>query len=222
MRNFVIALPLPASFEITLPEKGTAWTLPGCSVTLTPSLQSKVEALEQIFEEHAPLETDERAAIQNHGRLFFIQGTLRTTEDFQSLNRALNSLLEQGALGVYMEHSGTAFSRNHFRELLENAPMEAWLNFVEKENYLYTLGMEAFGLADLRISLERGAEAARELLLAAAELIFTERLPVETGFRLELSEGEEIEFRKAAESLYRKTDFEYNRNGIWNLACPGA
>jgi hypothetical protein len=39
---------------------------------------------------------------------------------------------------------------------------------------------------------------------------------------LELSEGEEIEFRKAAESLYRKTDFEYNRNGIWNLACPGA
>ncbi len=223
MRNFIIALPLPASFEISLPEKGTVWTLPGCSVALTPSLQPRVDALESVFEEHAPLENEERTAIQNHDRLFFIQGTLRIPEDFQSLNRALNSLLEKGALGVYMEHSGTAFSRNHFRELLENAPMEAWLNFVEKEHYLYTLGMETFGLADLRISFrERETETARELLLSAAELLFTERLPVESGFRLELSEGEEIEFRKAAESLYRKTDFEYNRNGIWNLACPPA
>lgn len=230
MRNFTLAFPLALSKVDAVPflseqcglppfdENTVSWVIPGCSLMLKPSLQERFEGLERVFDEHFSLESEEKKVIQTHQSLFFLQGKIQTVTDFQSLNCVILSFFEKGILGVYMEHSGTALLPAMYRELMEDCPLEAWLNFIQNADYLYTLGMEALGLSDFRVSLQnQDIENARQALLSIAESVFMEKLKIDTGFRIKISEEQEFEFRKTPESLYRKEDYEYNRYGVWNL-----
>ena len=231
MRKSILAFPLPVSVDkaatfladkihLQLPEiSGTLLIVPGCSLSFSGVLQGPVAGLEDIFEEHALLEPEELQNIRTHGSLFFLQCTLQSVADFNSLMNVIVSFLDGGALGIYMEQCGCALSASLFKSIAaSDLPMEGFLNFIETREDLYTLGMESFGLPDVCISLTSGdTETLRNILSCVADALFMENLPVDTGTKWADADGAEFEFRKEAKLPYKKGSFEFNAQGVWRL-----
>ncbi len=217
MNTFILVFPFSEENESL---KEGPFMMPGCSVSLIGKKQPAVNGVAEIFSEHALLAKEEFEAIQNHKLLYSIQGEFKTEEEFNDLNQAIASILKSGALGVYMEHSGAAWSKASFLEWVEHEEMmSAWLNFIETNDDLYTLGMESFGRPDLCIRLHHGEKMDLQgTLVEVAESLFLEESVFETGATIELeSTSIRYHIRKEPYQPYRKDDPEYNRKGVWRL-----
>ncbi|HOG68461.1 MAG TPA: DUF4261 domain-containing protein [Fibrobacteraceae bacterium] len=217
MNTFILVFPFSEENESL---KEGPFMRPGCSVSLIGKKQPAVNGVAEIFSEHALLAKEEFEAIQNHKLLYSIQGEFKTEEEFNDLNQAIASILKSGALGVYMEHSGAAWSKASFLEWVEHEEMmSAWLNFIETNDDLYTLGMESFGRPDLCIRLHHGEKMDLQgTLVEVAESLFLEESVFETGATIELeSTSIRYHIRKEPYQPYRKDDPEYNRKGVWRL-----
>ena len=119
-----------------------------------------------------------------------------------------------------MENSGAAWTKNAFIDWIEEEEMmSAWLNFIETNDDLYTLGMESFGRPDLCIRLHHGEKMDLQgTLVEVAESLFLEESVFETGATIELeSTSIRYHIRKEPYQPYRKDDPEYNRKGVWRL-----
>lgn len=217
MKNFVLVFPFLQS-DLALNE-GTFY-MPGCPISLTGKKQSAVADLENIFLEHASLDDDAFEALKKHQTLYFLQGEFKSPEEFDSINKVIISFLESGALGVYMEHSGAAWSQASFLEWAEQGDlMSAWLNFIETSDDLYTLGMEVFGRPDLCIRLHHGEKnELQDTLADIAESLFLDESIFDTGSFVELESSTiRYELRKELNQPYSKDSLEYNRKGVWRL-----
>lgn len=217
MKNFILAFPFAAA-ETNLLEG--SFLMPGCTISFTGKKQNHVSGLEDVFSEHAFLEDAEREKLKNHKSIYFLQGEFKTVEEFESLNRVVVQLFEMGALGIYMEHSGAAWSAASFLEWIEHEdPMHAWLNFIETAEDLYTLGMEAFGRPDLCIRLHHGEkEELQTALVDVAESLFIEESAFDTGVVIQLESSPiGYEIHKEMKQPYLKDALEYNRKGVWRL-----
>lgn len=217
MNTFILVFPFSEENESL---KEGPFMRPGCSVSLIGKKQPAVNGVAEIFSEHALLAKEEFEAIQNHKLLYSIQGEFKTEQEFNALNQVIISILNEGALGVYMEHSGAAWSKASFLEWVEHEEMmSAWLNFIETNDDLYTLGMESFGRPDLCIRLHHGEKMDLQgTLVEVAESLFLEESVFETGATIELeSTSIRYHIRKEPNQPYRKDDPEYNRKGVWRL-----
>src|SRR5690554_965974 len=217
MNTFILVFPFSEENESL---KEGPFMRPGCSVSLIGKKQPAVNGVAEIFSEHALLAKEEFEAIQNHKLLYSIQGEFKTEQEFNALNQVIISILNEGALGVYMEHSGAAWSKASFLEWVEHEEMmSAWLNFIETNDDLYTLGMESFGRPDLCIRLHHGEKMDLQgTLVEVAESLFLEESVFETGVTIELeSTSIRYHIRKEPYQPYRKDDPEYNRKGLWRL-----
>lgn len=217
MNTFILVFPFSEENESLI--EGP-FMMPGCSVSLMGKKQPPVNGVAELFSEHSIIDKEELEALQNHKFLYSIQGEFKTEQEFNALNQVIISILNEGALGVYMEHSGAAWSKASFLEWVEHEEMmSAWLNFIETNDDLYTLGMESFGRPDLCIRLHHGEKMDLQgTLVEVAESLFLEESVFETGATIELeSTSIRYHIRKEPYQPYRKDDPEYNRKGVWRL-----
>jgi len=184
------------------------------------NLQPAHTGLATVFAEHQALSIEESEHLENHRSLLFLQGAMHCKEDFESVSQAIHVLLRSGALGIYMEHCGCA----HLAKFWEapaspDEPMlEGWLNFVQKGDSLYSLGMETFQKPDLCIHLRHGQpEELQALMTDIADTMFIDNLEPESGLKIQGMEGQTFEFRREASPLHAKGNPYHNPKGTWRL-----
>lgn len=232
MKEFILVFPLPvspteclhwlpknASLHCPL-EKEAPARFPGIPFSFKWSIQPAHTGLSHIFSEHHPISLEETERLDNHQSLLFLQGHISTKPDFEAISEAIHILLRSGALGLYMEHCGCAHLAKYWEDDSDpnESVLEGWLNFVEKEQSLYTLGMETFQLPDLCIHLRHGETSELQALLTdVAESMFLENLQPESGFKIQGMEGQNYEFRREALALHTKGNPYHNPKGTWRL-----
>jgi hypothetical protein len=120
-----------------------------------------------------------------------------------------------------MQQSGTAWIADSFREEIgdDSLPMDPWINFVESEDVLYTLGLEVFGLPDLCISRKAGSDdELRDILGVVADTLFVDGLSSKSGTEVDAGDFGKYTLRAEMSSPFAKDSPEYNKNGIMRLA----
>jgi hypothetical protein len=225
MPQFVLAFPLNVAcdepFKVTdhvSIDKDTANVIiPGCGVQFSVVRQAAAAGLSGLFAENDSVSPEESAAIDAHKSLLFLLGEVKSIDDVSQVDSAILKILAAGALGVYMQQSGTAWTAERFREVLGDVefPMDSWINFVEGDNVVYTLGMAAFSLPDL--CLAKSVENAESALLLAADAIYGDGIPAKSGSEVDVGEGEVYVLRAEAKNPFPKDSPEYNKQGILRL-----
>lgn len=231
MKKFVVAFPLECSAQqaplfieeklkvkVSLSSKNPV-IVPGCPIFFTPVIQGPFAGMDSLFAEHSPLSPVEAKAIANHGSIFFLQFLAKIPEEFEAFLDVAKTIVESGALGVYVESSGCAWSAKTFLELIAgDVPMEAFLNFVETKDSLFTLGLEPFGLPDLCALLASAdKDALRDILTAAADSVYSEGIDFASGAKWMDDNGKNFEFRKESKMPYAKGSPELNSLGYVRL-----
>lgn len=235
MNQFVLAFPLnvdcPAKnsateFAITENVKITADTnkviVPGCIIEFSVVWNGSTEGLAQLFNEHEPISAEETAALNAHKSLLFLLGSLKSGEDLRMVNNAIMKMLSAGALGVYMQQSGTAWTAARFREILGDAefPMDPWLNYLENGETLFSLGMETFGLPDICISKSAATSGddPQDILSVVADSLFMDGITAKSGTEVDGGDVGVWTLRQELKSPFAKDAPEFNRQGILRLA----
>ena len=228
MNRFVLAFPLPVAaadaFPITdaVSVAADAKTLlvPGCAVNFEVVRNAPAPGLSGIFAEHKEISAGEASAIDSHKSLLFLLGTLKSADDLKMVNTAILKMLSAGATGVYMQQSGTAWTADAFREELDDGefPMDPWINFVESDDVLYTLGLETFGLPDLCIGRKAASEEeARDILGVAADTLFVDGLSSKSGTEVDAGDAGKFTLRAETKSPFPKDAPEFNKRGVMRL-----
>ncbi len=227
MKPFTIAFPLPVSREdapgllletLNLDVGKSQAMIPGSSIFFEPILQDAVTGLETIFAEHLALSSDESSAIASHRSLFFLRFLVKTDADLESFLNVAKRILDAGALGVYIENSGCAWSRSAFENLASgDVPLEAFINFVETSDSIFTLGMEPFGAPDLCLATRNDKLDLRAVLISAADSIVMDGQDFSSGAKWKDDSGNEFEFRNESKSPFAKNSPEWNAQGYMRL-----
>ena len=224
MNQFVLAFPIPVAvgevFAITENVKVAADTktvmIPGCSVQFNVVRQPASPDVLDIFKERNDLTEDEEKAIVAHKSLLFLLGNVKSMNDVEMVNSAISKMFAAGAIGVYMQQSGTA---DAFDDQFGDGeyPMDAWINIIEGEDEktLYTLGLAVFSLPDLCISTT--IEDPEEALLMAADSLFGDGIPAKSGSVIDWGEGEKYVLRQELKGLFSKDAPEYNKQGLLRI-----
>ena len=157
------------------------------------------------------------AAIEAHKSLLFLLGEVKNIDEVTQVNMAILKVFNAGALGVYMQQCGAAWTDAGFREEVGDGeyPMDPWINFVEAGDAIYTLGLATFVLPDLCIVAS--AEDPQEALLMAADSLFGDGVPAKSGSEVDLGEGVHYVLRAEAKNPFPKDAPEYNKQGILRL-----
>ena len=221
MPQFILAFPLTKEINeplaltetMTLAADATSAIIPGCSVMFKVIRKERVAGLADIFKEHQDISAETAAAIEAHKSLLFLLGEVKSIEEVTQVNLAAL----KGALGVYMQQSGAAWTADGFREEVGDGeyPMDPWINFVEAGDTIYTLGLATFVLPDLCIAAS--AEDPQEALLMAADSLFGDGVPAKSGSEVDLGEGVHYVLRAETKNPFPKDAPEYNKQGILRL-----
>lgn len=227
MKPFTIAFPLYSSLDeaprilmekmhLDLSKKQVI--IPGSPMFYSPILQGPAAALEALFAEHAPLSEEESKAISAHRSLLFLQFVAKSPEEFLSFLPVAKKLLENLASGIYVENSGCAWSAKVFLELVSgDVPLEAFVNFIETSDSLFTLGLEPFGLPDFCVAKENVVDGGREVLISAADSVLLDAQDFSSGSKWKDDDGNVFEFRNEATAPFAKKSPEWNAQGYRRL-----
>lgn len=225
MNQFVLAFPLPVdadeTFAITENVKVEADTktlmIPGCSVLFNVVRQGASAELLDIFKERNDLTEDEEKAIAGHKSLLFLLGNVKSMNDLEMVNSAILKMFTAGALGVYMQQSGTSWSVEAFKDVFGEGecPMDPWVNVIDSGETLYTLGLSTFSLPDLCIST--AIEDPEEALMMAAESLFGDGVPAKSGSVVDWGDDEKYVLRQETKGLFSKDAPEYNKQGVLRI-----
>ncbi len=229
MNRFVLAFPIPVAtaddFRITdaVSVKADTKTLlvPGCAVNFEVVRNAPAPGLSGIFAEHKEISAGEATAIDAHKSLLFLLGTLRSADDLKMVNTAILKLLAAGATGVYMQQSGAAWTAGSFREELDDGefPMDPWINFVESDDMLYTLGLEVFNMPDLCIPRTNGApDELKNILSVVADTIFVDGVSSKSGTEVDAGDSGVFTLRSELKTPFSKDSAEFNRQGTMRLS----
>lgn len=225
MPQFVLAFPMTceASAPVVINENVTLATdaksaiIPGCTVMFNVVRKEHVDGLAGIFREHQDISADAASAIEAHKSLLFLLGEAKNVDEVNQVNMAILKMFSAGALGVYMQQSGAAWSVEGFREEVGDGeyPMDPWINFVENGDLLYTLGLACFGLPDLCVSASE--EDAQSKLLFVADALFGDGIPAKSGSEVDLEEDGIYVLRLETKNPFPKDSPEFNRQGIFRI-----
>lgn len=229
MKPFTIAFPLPVSKEdapkfllekLNIDSSKKQIMLPGSSILFEPVLQGSSAGLEIIFAEHSKLTAEEKTAIAAHMSLFFLQFFIKTDAEFESFLNVAKKILDAGALGVYVENSGCAWSGKAFENLVSgDVPLEAFINFVETSDSMFTLGMEPFNAPDICIATKNDKLDLRAVLISAADSIVSDGADFSSGAKWKDDAGNEFEFRNESKPPFAKNAPEWNAQGYARLVA---
>jgi len=228
MNSFVLAFPLNVAVDesftvvpgVAVEKETQSLMIPGCTLMFKVVRKEAVPCLAEVFKEHQEISAEESAAINSHKSLLFLLGSLKSAADLTMVNTAILKVLSAGALGVYMQQSGAAWTAAAFREELGDAefPMDPWMNFLEGAGVLYTLGLETFGLPDLCISCKEGQDQdCRDVLSFAADALFVDGIGSKSGTEVDCGEFGTYVLRQETKCPFGKDDPEFNRRGIMGL-----
>ena len=225
MPQFILAFPLmkevgesiAVTETVTLAADTTSTIIPGCSVMFKVVRKEHVDGLADIFKEHQDISAETAAAIDAHKSLLFLLGEVKNIDEVTQVNMAILKVFNAGALGVYMQQCGAAWTDAGFREEVGDGeyPMDPWVNFVEAGESIYTLGLATFMLPDLCIAAS--AEDPQEALLMAADSLFGDGIPAKSGSEVDLGEGVHYVLRQETKNPFPKESPEYNKQGIFRL-----
>jgi len=225
MPQFILAFPLNKEVDepvaisetVTLAADAASVIVPGCSVSFKVVRKEHVDGLAEIFKEHQDIPAELAAAIDTHKSLLFLVGEVKNIDEVSQVNMAILKLFCAGALGVYMQQSGAAWTADGFREELDDGeyPMDPWINFVEAGETLYTLGLATFMLPDLCVATT--VENPQQALLLSADSLFGDGVPAKSGSEINCGEGERYVLRQEAKSPFPKESPEFNKQGILRL-----
>jgi hypothetical protein len=225
MNQFVLAFPLPVAadetFAITENVKVEADTktlmVPGCSVLFNVVRQGASADLLGIFKERNDLTEEEEKAIAGHKSLLFLLGNVKSMNDVEMVNSAILKMFTAGAIGVYMQQSGTAWTVEAFKDVFGDGecPMDPWINVIDSGETLYTLGLATFSLPDLCIST--AIEDPEEALMMAAESLFGDGVPAKSGSVIDWGDDEKYVLRQETKGLFSKDAPEYNKQGVLRI-----
>lgn len=225
MNQFVLAFPIPVAvdeiFSITENVKVAADTktvmIPGCSVQFNVVRQPASPDVLDIFKERNDLTEDEEKAIVAHKSLLFLLGNVKSINDVEMVNSAISKMFAAGAIGVYMQQSGTAWTAKAFEEQFGNSdyPMDPWINILDSGDSLYTLGLAVFTLPDLCIL--NTIEDPEEALLMAADSLFGDGVPAKSGSIIDWGDDERYVLRQELKGLFSKDAPEYNKQGLLRI-----
>jgi len=229
MNRFVLAFPIPVAaaevFPLTETVSVAADTktllVPGCAVNFEVVRNAPAPGLSGIFAEHKEISAEESAAIDAHKSLLFLLGSLKSADDLKMVNTAILKMLSAGATGVYMQQSGTAWTADAFREELDDGefPMDPWINFVESDDMLYTLGLEVFNMPDLCIARSNGTpEELRNILSVVADTIFVDGISSKSGTEVDAGDSGVFTLRSELKTPFSKDSPEFNRQGTMRLS----
>ncbi len=227
MNSFVLAFPLTVAQDepfavtpsVTVEKDAASLMVPGCTINFKVIRKEAVAGLSDIFKEHEEISAEETSAIDSHKSLLFLLGSLKSATDLIMVNTAILKVLSAGALGVYMQQSGAAWTAEGFREELGDAefPMDPWMNYLEGPDVLYTLGLETFALPDLCISKNTEVQELREVLSVVADSLFVGGISSKSGTEVDCGQCGVYVLRQETKSPFAKDDPEYNRQGIMRL-----
>ena len=225
MSQFVLAFPISVAadevFAITEHVKVAADAktvmIPGCSVQFDVVRQPASPDVLEIFKERNDLTEDEEKAIAAHKSLLFLLGNVKSMNDVEMVNSAISKMFAAGAIGVYMQQSGTAWTADAFDDQFGDGeyPMDAWINIIDSGETLYTLGLAAFALPDLCISTS--IEDPEEALLMAADSLFGDGIPAKSGSIIDWGDDEKYVLRQELKGLFSKDAPEYNKQGLLRI-----
>ena len=225
MSQFVLAFPISVAadevFAITEHVKVAADAktvmIPGCSVQFDVVRQPASPDVLEIFKERNDLTEDEEKAIAAHKSLLFLLGNVKSMNDVEMVNSAISKMFAAGAIGVYMQQSGTAWTADAFDDQFGDGeyPMDAWINIIDSGETLYTLGLAAFALPDLCISTS--IEDPEEALLMAADSLFGDGIPAKSGSIIDWGNGERYVLRQETKTFFSKDAPEYNKQGVLRI-----
>jgi hypothetical protein len=225
MNQFVLAFPIPVAvdeiFAITENVKVAADTktvmIPGCSVQFNVVRQPASPDVLDIFKERNDLTEDEEKAIVAHKSLLFLLGNVKSMNDVEMVNSAISKMFAAGAIGVYMQQSGTAWTAKAFEEQFGDSdyPMDPWINILDSGDSLYTLGLAVFTLPDLCIL--NTIEDPEEALLMAADSLFGDGIPAKSGSIIDWGDDEKYVLRQELKGLFSKDAPEYNKQGLLRI-----
>ena len=225
MNQFVLAFPIPVAvdeiFAITENVKVAADTktvmIPGCSVQFNVVRQPASPDVLDIFKERNDLTEDEEKAIVAHKSLLFLLGNVKSINDVEMVNSAISKMFAAGAIGVYMQQSGTAWTAKAFEEQFGDSdyPMDPWINILDSGDSLYTLGLAVFTLPDLCIL--NTIEDPEEALLMAADSLFGDGIPAKSGSIIDWGDDEKYVLRQELKGLFSKDAPEYNKQGLLRI-----
>lgn len=228
MNQFILAFPITktlnenfdVSENVQVGADCKSLILPGCNVSFKVVRAEPAPGLSQIFAEHREITAEEAKAIDEHKSLIFLLGSVKNAEELRMLNGAILKMLAAGALGVYMQQSGTAWTDAGFREELGDAefPMDPWINFVENSDTLYTLGLETFALPDLCIAKNLGTlDELYDILSVVCDSIFVDGISSKSGTEVDGGEAGTFVLRQEIKSPFSKNDPEFNKQGIMRM-----
>ena len=225
MNQFVLAFPIPVAvdevFAITENVKVAADAksvmIPGCSVLFNVVRQPASTDVLDIFKERNDLTEDEEKAIAAHKSLLFLLGNVKSMNDVEMVNSAILKMFTAGAIGVYMQQSGTAWTVEAFKDVFGDGecPMDPWINVIDSGETLYTLGLATFSLPDLCIST--AIEDPEEALMMAAESLFGDGVPAKSGSVIDWGDDEKYVLRQETKGLFSKDAPEYNKQGVLRI-----
>ena len=196
--------------------------VPGCTVSFKAVRKESAPGLSEVFKEHQEISAEDAANIDSHKSLLFLLGNVKSPADLTMVNNAILKVLSAGALGVYMQQSGAAWTAEGFRVELGDAeyPMDPWMNFLAGSGVLYTLGLETFNLPDLCISCKGGDQEEQDcgaVLSFAADTLFVDGIVAKSGTEIDAGEYGIYVLRQETKSPFAKDALEFNRRGIMRL-----
>lgn len=225
MPQFILAFPMNCNVSesiavtetLSIAADSKTVIIPGCGVQFNVVRKEAVPGLVDIFKEHQDISAEAATAIEQHKSLLFLLGEVKSIEDVTQVNMAILKLFNAGAQGVYMQQSGAAWSVEGFRDEVGDGeyPMDPWINLVENEGILYTLGMACFALPDLSISTT--IEDPEEALLLAADTIYGDGIPAKSGSEVDWGDDEVYVLRQETKIPFPKDSPEFNKGGVLRL-----
>lgn len=216
--NYDVTEPIVINENVTLSSDAKSVIIPGCTVMFNVVRKDHVDGLAGIFKEHQDISAETASAIEAHKSLLFLLGEVKNVDEVNQVNMVILKMFAVGALGVYMQQSGAAWSVDGFREEVGDGeyPMDPWINFVENGDLLYTLGLACFGLPDLSAAVSE--EDVQSKLLFVADSLFGDGIPAKSGSEVDLEEDGVYVLRLETKNPFPKDSPEYNRQGILRIA----
>ena len=226
MREFILAFPLLETKEnvvsfldkVNVKKDSGTIMIPGCSLLFEILVKEKVNGLAEIFNEHETLSPPDYENLKKHETLLFLKFVLTCKNELLELNTIVSQFLKAGALGVYADNSGIAFTASSFLEFdLENFPMDPWINYIATAADLFTLGLESFNMPDFCISLASGNEDfLRNALSLVVHVLFLENEIPASGDEIPSEDGTFV-LRTELKAAFKKGSPEFNKKGVFRL-----
>lgn len=169
----------------------------------------------EVFHDQNDLSASEQESLQQHQSLLFLRGQIDSLHKFNYVQSVINMLLEQVATSVYFEHCGNAFTRENWREFELIESIDPWVKFMRTEGSLWTLGLAALDMPDLKLAVAQDdeLEAGQDLLLGLIEMHLNQELKIESGCNFVDDEANKYSLQKANTPLFKKGDELYNPKG---------